>query len=64
MHPDNDKMMEKKPIIIYWENFSFFFFTVAKRDVIGNLSFKIIIGARCTALKSIHYIWDKQEQDH
>lgn len=25
MHPDNDKMMEKKPIIIYWENFSFFF---------------------------------------
>lgn len=26
MHPDNDKMMEKKPIIIYWENFSFFFF--------------------------------------
>ena len=24
MHPDNDKMMEKKPIIIYWENFSFF----------------------------------------
>lgn len=63
MHPDNDKMMEKKPIIIYWENFSFFF-TVVKRDVIGNLSFKIIIVARCAALKSIHYIWDKQEQDH
>ena len=63
MHLDNDKMMEKKPIIIYWENFNFFFYS-RKRDVIGNLSFKIIIGARCVALKSIHYIWDRQEQDH
>ena len=63
MHPDNDKMMEKNRSL-FIEKILGFFFTVAKRDVIGNLSFKIIIGARCAALKSIHYIWDKQEQDH
>lgn len=57
MHPDNDKMMEKKHRSLFIEKILvFFFFTVAKRDVIGNLSFKIIIGARCAALKSIHYI--------
>lgn len=55
MHPDNDKMMEKNRSL-FIEKILGFFFTVAKRDVIGNLSFKIIIGARCAALKSIHYI--------
>ena len=57
MHPDNDKMMEKNTDHYLLRKFQFFFFfTVAKRDVIANLSFKITIGARCAALKSIHYI--------